>query len=142
MSATPVGPFLNSHFRVEIAGMPYIDFTLVILPEASAEVIEVRNGGDPRNILKAPGIIKFSNLILQRGVTESKDLFAWWTNIANGVSDRRNVSVILLDAHLKPMKQWNFSKVWPSKYIVSPLIPGNDTVTETIECVTESFQLA
>jgi hypothetical protein len=54
--------------------MPYIDFTLVILPEASAEVIEVRNGGDPRNILKAPGIIKFSNLILQRGVTESKDL--------------------------------------------------------------------
>jgi phage tail-like protein len=144
MSATPTGSCRNGRLRVEIEGIPDIDFTQVILPEASAEVIEVRNGGDLSDVRKSPGIIKLSNLVLQRGVTGSKDLFMWWTNIANGVSDRRNVVVMFLDEQLQPIMQWKFAKVWPARYYVSPLCAEDQAafLTETIECPTESFQLA
>jgi phage tail-like protein len=140
----PGNPFLNSRFRVEIDQVGAADFVEVILPDSFAEVIEHRNGGDPRGVHKTAGRIHTGSLVLRRGVTESKELFDWWTNIANGVPDRRNVAVILLDEQLQPVKQWILTGVWPSRYVVAPLFAADEAVTliETVECVTDGMQLA
>ena len=47
--------------RVQIDGIPDIGFAHVILPVASAEVIEVRDGADPSRTKKMPGAVKFTN---------------------------------------------------------------------------------
>jgi phage tail-like protein len=140
----PGSPFLNSRFRVEIDQVSAVDFAEVILPDSFAEVVEYRNGGDPRGSHKTAGTVHSGCLVLRRGVTESNEIFAWWTNIANGVPDRRNVAVILLDEQLQPVKQWNLTGVWPSRYVVAPLVAADEAVTliETIECVTDGMQLA
>jgi phage tail-like protein len=139
----PNAPFLNSRFRVEIDQVAGSEFAEVILPECVAEVVEYRNGGEPRGSRKMPGTIHWGNLVLRRGVTESKDLFDWWLNIANGVLDRRSATVTLLDQQLQPVKQWLLRQVWPSRYVVAPLIADDDAVTliETIECATDGMQL-
>ena len=112
--------------RVEIDGIPDIGFAVVTLPVGSAEVIEVRDGADPSRTKKMPGVVKFTNIVMKRGVTNSTHLFAWWTNIANGTLDPRDVSVIALDRQGLPVKHWKFSGVWPAKLRPHPHAARDD----------------
>ena len=61
-------PHPNHRFRVEIDGVANLDYSEVILPEASADIIEHREGGSTVS-QKLPGLNKLSNLTLKRGVT-------------------------------------------------------------------------
>jgi phage tail-like protein len=144
MAERPGDPYRNNHFRVLIDGVADIDFAEVILPEASAEIVDYREGGDKGPTRKLLGAVRYSNLVLRRGVTQSIDLFAWWRNIANGVSDRRNIAVVLLDNELNEVKRWVISHAWPCRFAVSPLIaPGEATVLiETLECAVERLDQA
>jgi phage tail-like protein len=140
--ATP-SPHPNHRFRVEISGIANIDFSEVILPEASAEVIEHREGNSntPR---KFPGSTNYSYLQLKRGVTSSNDLFNWWKSTANGQTDRRDIIVALLDQQLNEVKRWKIHDAWPARYAVSPLIAldGGTLVIETLECAVDRFEAA
>jgi phage tail-like protein len=105
------------------------------------QVIEVRDGADPSRTKKLPGTARFTNIVMKRGVTNSTHLFCWWTNIANGTLDQRDVSVIALDENAVPIKHWKFSQVWPARYIVSVDGEGEKlTLTETIECAVTNFE--
>ena len=128
--------------QVEIEGIPDIGFAHISLPIASAEVIEVRGGADPSRTKKMPGVVKFTNIVMKRGVTNSTHLFTWWTNIANGTLDPRDVSVIALDRQGLPVKHWKLSGVWPARYIVSlDLEEAKPTLMETVECAVSSFEV-
>jgi phage tail-like protein len=106
-------------------------------------VIEVREGADPSRTRKIPGAAKFTNIVMKRGVTGSNHLFAWWTNIANGTLDQRDVSVIALDQRLVPVKHWKLSGVWPARYTVSlDLEEAKLTLMETIECAVNNFEVS
>ncbi len=141
-----VDPFTNCHFLVEIDGLPDIGFTEVILPQASAEVIEFeyQTGAEPNSSRKLPGVMRYGNLTLRRGVTSSSDLFAWWRNIANGVADRRNVRISLLDEQRHAVKRWVVHNAWPCRYAVAPLllVAEASSLIETIELAAEDFDLA
>ena len=138
--ATP-SPHPNHRFRVEIDGITNLDYSEVILPETSAEVIEHRDGNSTAP-LKVPGLNKLSNVTLKRGVTSSNDFFNWWKSIANGVIDRRNMSVTLLDQQNNVVKRWNIHNAWPARYAISPLIAndGATLVIETLECAVDRFE--
>ena len=66
------------HLRIQIEGIPDIRLRSRHPPVASAEVIEVRDGADPSRTKKMPGVVKFTNIVMKRGVTNSTHLFAWW----------------------------------------------------------------
>jgi len=134
-------PHPNHRFRVEIDGVANLDYSEVILPEASADIIEHREGGSTVS-QKLPGLNKLSNLTLKRGVTSSNDFFNWWKSIANGVIDRRNMSIALLDQHNDVVKSWNIHNAWPARYAVSPLIAndGGTLVIETLERAVDRFE--
>jgi phage tail-like protein len=140
MAARTGDPFPNNRFRVAIDGMPDSDFAEVVLPEARAEVIEHREGGE-RLSHKVVGTLHIGNLVLRRGVTASNHLFEWWKNVADGVPDRRNVTVTLLDQQLQPVRKWQMTGVWPARFTVSPFLADGDATPlfETVECAVESL---
>jgi phage tail-like protein len=93
---------------------------------------------------KLPGLMKFGNLTLRRGVTQSSELFNWWRKVATGVPDRRNIAVILLDAQQQPVKQWRIMGALAVRYAVSPLLTEGEAAAliETLECAVEDFDTA
>jgi phage tail-like protein len=136
-------PFGNNHFRVEIDGAPALDFSEVTLPEAYVDIVEYREGAAPTPH-KLPGAMHLTNLVLRRGVSDSRDLFLWWSNIASGQPDRRNLAVILLDEQRQDVKRWVIHNAFPVRYSVAPLIGGShgESLVETLECAVEGFDTA
>src|SRR2546423_7394777 len=89
-------PYRNFNFRVEIGGLTIAAFTEVSGLESEAEVIEYREGGDSR-VRKLPGLRKYPNIVLKRGLTQDATLWNWHKGVLDGNVERRNGSVILLD---------------------------------------------
>jgi phage tail-like protein len=137
-------PYRNFNFTVEIDGIASAGFSEVIFPNSTIGVVEYREGSDKTSSTrKLPGRVHYSNVVLQRGVSSSSDLWEWWKAVRNGGVDRRNGSIILLDADLTEARRWNFSGAWPCRYDISPLVArGQETVIETLELAVESFELA
>jgi phage tail-like protein len=134
-------PYRAFSFCVEIDGLPLAAFTEVSGLESEAEVIEYREGGDGR-VRKLPGLRKYPNIVLKRGLTQDTELWRWHKNVLDGNVDRRNGSVILLDEHGQEAVRWNFRNAWPCKYFGPHLnAKGNDVAIETLELAHEGLEL-
>jgi phage tail-like protein len=136
-------PYRNFNFVVEIDGLGQAEFSEVLLPEASADVIEYREGGEAGAVRKLPGRVHFGNLVLRWGITTSRELYDWWRTVQDGQAQRRNLSVILLDEGRNPVKRWNFLNAWPARYQASSLAAvGHNVVIEMLEIAHEGMELA
>jgi phage tail-like protein len=132
----------NSRFIVEIDGITQSRFTEIIIPDATIDVVEYREGGDNIVIHKIPGMIRYSNLILKWELTGSMELYNWYKDIVDGKFNisRKNISVILLDDHGKEAARWRFRQAWPIKY-TPPLLnaKGNEIAIEVLEITHEGM---
>ena len=137
--AAPI-TFLNCRFLVAIDGIPVSSFAEVILPDARAAIAEYREGNE-NTAQKSAGAVSYGNLVLRRGVTTTNELSQWWQNVAGGKTDKRNLSVTLLDEQLNPVRAWQITNACPARYAIAPLIAidGNVTLMETLECAVEGF---
>jgi phage tail-like protein len=136
-------PYGNYRFRVEISGVPQAGFCEVVMPDSVSEVITTRDGTDIVTIRKQSGLITNSNLTLKWGLTASMDLYNWRKNIEQGKisSNRKNISVVLIDEEGNDVARWDFNNAWPSKYKGPDLnAKGNEVAIETLEIVFESMQ--
>jgi len=142
MPARVGDPFGNFNFIVEIDGIGRSGFREVILPAATANVIEYREGNDANTVRKLPGLVKYGNLTLKAGITESRDLYDWWNTVREGRTERRSMSVILLDESRNEVKRWNFQNAWPVRYQPSALdARGSEVVIEILEIAHEGMEL-
>src|SRR4051794_33490983 len=91
------GPYGNFNFLVEIDGVTIAGFAECSGLSSTVDVIEYREGGDPR-VRKLPGLHKLGDITLRRGVTQSRELQDWHSSVVDGKADRRNGSIVLLDA--------------------------------------------
>ncbi len=141
--STRVEPYLNQNFRVEIDGIAASSFTEVSGLEAAIEVIEYREGSDPQNsVRKLPGLRKFTNITLKRGITHDTSLWNWMHSNLTGVLDRRNISIVLKDEKERDMLRWNLSNAWPCKWLGPTLnAECNDIAIETLELCYERLEL-
>ena len=58
----------------------------------------------------------------------------------NGRVERRNVSVLLLDAARVPVARWTFAEAWPAKWQGPDLnARANEVTIETLEIVHEGL---
>jgi len=144
MSAQRTDPYRNYNFKVEIPDIQSAGFSICVIPDSSVDVIEYREGGDDvTGVRKLPGRVRYSNLVLKRGLTNSQDLWNWYKNVATGVTDKRQVTVTLLDDTRNPVMKWIFYNAWPTKYETSPLQgKGNDVVIESLEIAHERMDLS
>ena len=135
-------PFRTFSFRVELAGLAVAAFTEVSGLESEAEVIEYREGGDGR-VRKLAGLRKYTNIVLKRGLTQDAELWNWHRDVLEGNVNRRNGSVILLDAYGQEAVRWNFWNAWPCKWQGPHLnARSNDVAIETLELAHEGLERA
>jgi phage tail-like protein len=140
--AARTDPFPGFDFVVEIDGIATAGFGEVSGLEGSIDVIEYREGTDALTVRKLAGLVKYGNVTLRRGLTDSRDLYSWWTAVASGKVDRRGVAIVLLDRERNPVRRWLLREAWPVRYAVSSLnAEGNDVAIETLELAHEGFEL-
>ena len=98
-------------------GMVVGGFSEVAGLGASVEFVEYRNGNDKSmSAIKLPGLRKFGNVTLKRGVIGSLDLFEWLNAVSNGSRDRRTVTITLLDEARNAVVAWRLRNAQPAAW--------------------------
>jgi phage tail-like protein len=136
-------PLPKFHFQVEWGGTK-IAFTEVTGLDAEIEVIEYRDGASPEySKLKMPGLQKYSNVTLKRGVfATDNEFFQWWNTVKLNTIERRDITISLLNEAHEPVMVWKVKNAWPSKVTSTDLkADGNETAIETIELVHEGLAI-
>jgi phage tail-like protein len=108
-------PYKNYNFQVEIAGINVAGFAECTGLSSEVEIIEYREGGDDL-MRKLPGLKKFGNITLKRGVTDSQELYNWHRQLLQGRTERRDGAIILLNDAREAVTRWNFRDGFPQKY--------------------------
>jgi phage tail-like protein len=135
--ATRNDPYPGFNFLVEIEGIGSASFHEVSGLEGSIDVVEYREGADRSlGVRKLPGLVRYPNVTLRRGVTDSRELWDWWQAVASGNYDRRAVAIVLRDRGGNDVRRWLLREAWPVRYQVSVL------AATTSEVAIESLELA
>jgi phage tail-like protein len=136
-------PLRNFRFRVEIDGLPIAGFSEVTIGATTMDVIEYREGTDPSRVRKLPGLTKYANVTLKRGVTDSLELFDWHKRIVNGqvATSRKTVTIVVQDEAGADKARFVVTDAWPVKYDTVDLnAKGNDVFIETLELANEGIE--
>lgn len=136
-------PYLNFNFIVDIGAGDELGFSEAEVTSGEIEVIEYREGADRVNTArKLPGLAKYPNVTLKRGITGSTDLFEWWKSVRDGQVVRRNVTITLLDEQRQAVYRWLLRSAWPVK-IEGPTLnaSGNEVAIETLELAHEGLEI-
>jgi phage tail-like protein len=136
-------PYGRFNFRLEIDGIAQAAFSEVSGLASETEVVEYREGSDlPNTVRKLPGLTKYSNIVLKRGVTTDGSLWSWYKNVINGVPDSRNGSIILRNKQGEDVLRWNFQNGWPCKW-EGPVLKAtsSEVAIESIEIAHEGLDL-
>ena len=136
-------PFRNFKFRVEIDGVAEAAFSEVAIGDTSTEAIDYREGTEPNHVRKLPGMTKYGNITLKRGVTDSQVLYQWHKDILDGKigEKRKAVTIVVIDEAGKDKARFVVSECWPTKYDPSDLNgKGNEVFIELLELVNEGIE--
>src|SRR5688572_20363683 len=108
MPRRPNDPYASFNFLLEIDGIAKAGFSEVTGLNAEANVIEYREGTDPLTMRKLPGLEKFANVVLKRGVTKNPELFNWHKTISDGdVLRDESMSIVLVDELRQEVTRWS-----------------------------------
>jgi phage tail-like protein len=136
-------PYAQFNFLLEIEGTTAAGFTEVSGITAESDIIEYREGSDPARMRKLPALYKFGNITLKRGYTQNRELWEWRKTTLDGVTERKQGAIILLDEAREPRLRWEFAEGWISKYEGPALnATANEAAIESIEIAVEDVQLA
>lgn len=135
-----VDPYLGYNFLVEIDGITQAGFQEVSGLDVSTDSVDYREGADPSHARKLPGLTKYGNITLKRGITDSDELWKWRMTVVSGKPVRKNGSIILLDSTGSEKLRWNFFMAWPSKWTGPSFNAGSASVAiETLEIIPEEI---
>lgn len=106
--------------------------------DLEAQVIEYRRSDTPAfSTIKMPGIKKYGNITMKKGVFKSDHKFwEWFNQIKMNTTKRVPVTITLLDEAGKPTMLWTLSNAWPTK------ITATDLKTDVNEVAIESIEVA
>lgn len=131
------------HFIVEWGGMR-IGFSEATGLTQESQAIEYRDGSRPDySSIKMPGVRKFSNITLKRGVVKSdNEFFKWLSTVKLNTVERRDVIISLLNENHEPVMTWKAHNAFPVK-VDGPQLKasGNEVAIETIEVAHEGLEL-
>lgn len=129
------------HFQVQWGGNS-VAFTEVSGLTAEAQPIEYRTGDRAEfSVQKMPGIKKYANITLKRGIMAGDNAFhVWLTTLQSDEDKRRDLTISLLNEEHKPVVTWTVLAAWPVK-VDGPSLnsTGNEVAVETIELAHEGL---
>src|SRR3954464_10781238 len=131
------------HFTVEWGGTR-VGFTEISGLNQENQAIEYRDGSFPEySSIKMPGLRKFSNITLKRGVVKGdNEFFAWLSTVKLNTVDRRALVISLLNEEHAPVMVWKVLNAFPVK-VEGPQLKasGNEVAIESIELAHEGLEL-
>src|SRR5712692_7466429 len=96
--APPANPYSALNFRVELDGITVAAFSECSGLASETDVIEYRSGSDgPGSARKLPGLRKFADIVLKRGITKDRQLWDWYKTVLDGAVQRKQGSIVMLD---------------------------------------------
>jgi phage tail-like protein len=139
-----VDPYRQYSFLVEIDGITQAGFSECTGFGSSVDPIEYREGNETQTVRKLPAMTKHTNITLKWGLTDSRELFDWYTDITNGKIERRNGSIVVMDVDgTTEAVRWNFYDGWPTKWDGADFnAKGTDVAIETLEIAHERIERA
>ena len=142
--STAVWPMPKFYFRVKWDSNE-MSFQEVSGLDIQSEEIKYRHGNSPVfSVIKMPGMKKFGNITMKKGVFKGDNKFWDWLNqIKMNTIKRVPVTISLLDETGKDTMVWTLTNAWPTKISSTDLkSEGNEVAIESIEIVHEGLTIA
>lgn len=130
-------PLANFHFQVDWGGTR-MGFEEISNLSVEVDVIKYRDGLSPEyNVQKMPGMAKYSNITLKRGVFKGdNEFFDWWNTIQLNTVERRDITIKLLNESHEPVVLWKVKNAFPVK------VEWTDLKSVSKEVAIESLEIA
>ena len=113
--------------------------------DVEAQPIEYR-AGDSKTFapIRMPGLKKFSEVTMKKGVFKSDNKFwDWFNEIKMNTIKRKPVTISLLDEAGVPTMVWTLASAWPTKITGTDLkSTGNEVAVETIVIAHEGVTIS
>lgn len=131
------------HFRVEWGGNN-VGFSEASGLSQEVQMIEYRDGASPDySTIKMPGLHKYSNITLKRGISKGdNEFFTWLNTVKLNTIERRDLTISLLNENHEPVMVWKAHNAFPVK-VEGPGLKasGNEVAIESIEITHEGLVL-
>lgn len=136
-------PLPAFHYQVEWGGEK-MSFSEVSGLTMEVQMIEYRDGDSKQyEALKMPGIPKYSNLTMKKGIMKSDNKFFDWINTtALNTVERKDIIISLLNETHEPVMTWKAINAFPVK-VEGPSLKstGNEVAIESIEMAHEKLTI-
>jgi phage tail-like protein len=131
-------PMPKFYFSVDIGDFTDLPFQEVSGLDVETEVIEYRHGNSPdHGTIKMPGLMKFSDVTLKKGVfADDNQFYEWIAQISLNTYERLTVVIRLLDETATPRMTWTLKNAFPKQ--VTP----TDLNSQSSEAAIETMVLA
>ena len=148
MAVLRESPYPGINFHVVISGILEDgrsiagSFAEVSGLDVEISPIEYRTGSDDITVRKMPGLKKFSNVTLKRGVVGDTTLWRWIKTVLDGQVQRADGTITLLDESRQAVMTWRFRRAWPCKWTGPTLnATTNEVALETLEICHEGLEV-
>jgi phage tail-like protein len=146
-NARTADPPFTGRFVFTVDGVEIGAFTEVSGLSVSIDVEELVEGGQNQHTHKLPGRMRWPNLVLKRGITDSDKLFEWFaTSSGDGFTgagnkiEPHNGAISLMDAAGEPVRTWHFTHAYPVKWTGPKLAASSrDLAVEELEVCHRGF---
>ncbi|KNY25319.1 phage tail protein [Pseudobacteroides cellulosolvens] len=143
MAREPQDPYRNYRFVVQCDGLTIGAFAEVSGFDIQVNSTDYREGDEKLlTTRKLPGLAKYGNITLKKGVITEKKMYDWAIKMAkDGKIERYNLTINLNDEAGTAAASWQVINAWPVKYTVSEFkAQGNDVLMETLELTHEGME--
>lgn len=137
-------PLVKFSFQVKWDDAEFI-FQEVTGLSSETQVIEYRGGSSPvYSTVKMPGIQKFSNVTLKKGMFKGdKNLWDKYNLIKMNTYKRATITISLLDESQAVAMSWTLTNAFPTKITVTDMkSDGNEVAVESMELAHEGLKIA
>jgi len=113
--------------------------------DVEAQPIEYHHGGSPAfSIIKMPGMKKYGDVTLKKGVFKSDNKsWDWFNDIKMNTIERKPVTISLLDEDGAATMVWTLANAWPTKVTGTDLnSQGNEVAVEIMVISHEGLTIA
>ena len=138
-----IWPMPKFRFEVDLGTeLKSVAFQEVSGMDVENQIIEYRKSNNKLfSTEKMPGIVKYGNVTMKRGVFVNDNTFwEWHEQISMNTVKRRTVLIKLLDENGKVTMQWQLNNAWPTKITSTDLkSDGNEVAVDTLEIAHEQL---
>jgi len=140
-------PYSSFRFRVEFDGAESAGFSEVSGGDISVDVIEYREGFDPRNTpRKLAGLTKYGNITLKWGIIGGLEMMTWLQSVASDNTKgmdgivRKTLLIKTMDVKGSDGPTWEVINAWPCHYTGPDLNAlSSEVAVETLEIAHEGI---